>query len=274
MSKDEIKEKDEVIRLRNKFDDSLERMALEKFSEALYTKDRKKSYLLAIEAYELNPLEYNYKVYAISKLDDNLEKEKLYLDLIDSINKDINNGETSLYNFYNKDEIYKKRYKALVYNYIICLLINKKYILALDELIKFDSIYSHYDYKVRHLILNLFIVLNKYEEINKYFILNEKEECILNYLPMAYYLYKNGETEKSIDYLKRIIRNNKYFYEILINLDKNEYIEEIKKSKERYKLRSREEALFCFKYFYFIYSTDSDFINLFITFRGLYEENI
>ena len=56
LSKDEIKEKDEVIRLRNKFDDSLERMALEKFSEALYTKDRKKSYLLATEAYELNPL--------------------------------------------------------------------------------------------------------------------------------------------------------------------------------------------------------------------------
>lgn len=249
-------------KFKNKIDRSLERIASEKFAEAIYEKDINRSYALALEAYELNPDEYSYKVYAISKIENSNEREIMFFDLINDIKKKINDSRDGLFYFYDTSEFYKKRYKDLLYKYIICLIENRKYDDALIQLNRFDSIYYHFEYKVKHLIMNILLYKNEFKLFYDEIKMIEDEENLLYYLPRAYYLYKQGEIDESIKIINKAISINNYLIDIFRNLNDDCLIEKINKSKERYKLRSKEEALFCFKYFYFIYIDDEGFKKL------------
>ncbi len=269
---DYIISKEELQKLKNKINKekldllierNIEMLAREKFDEARYSSDKKESYSKALEAYEIYPNNYEYKTYAVSQLLDSLQKEEEYLKLINTVNNEILNSKEGLFNFFDEDEIYSYRYKDLKYKYCCTLIINNKYEKAFEELKQFNKKYSYIDFKVKHLILNLAIILNKKDDfLNEYNSIDGKESILFK-LPLCYVFYKVGNYSDALYELKGINRINKYLIDIIINIEDKKLQEEIKYSKSKFYVTTREEALFCLKYFINLYS-DNGFKNFII----------
>lgn len=240
-----------------KLENNLERLAREKFDEARFSHDSNLAYSKAIEAYDLFPNNYQYKTYAISKLSDSLLREVEYKKLIDTVDEEINNSVEGMFNFFEINEVYSYRYKSLKYKYIVALIVNRKYENAYFHLLKFIQRYSYIDFKVEHLLLNLCILLNKHSEFIKEYNLIEGKENIIYKLPYLYVLYKNANYNAAEDEICRIKRLNNYLFDLILNLEDECIIKEIKNSQYRYHIGSKEEALFCLKYFYEIYKDEN-----------------
>lgn len=232
---------------------NIERLAREKFDEARFDSDNNSSYLKAMEAYELCPNDYQYKTYAISKIKDSLLRESEYKSLIDTIDEEIKNSLEGMFCFFEINEVYSFRYKDLKYKYIICLIINKKYEIAYLHLLEFIKKYSYLDFKVLHLLLNLCILLNKDNELLEEYNLIDGKENILYKLPYLYCLYKNRKYHDAESEMCKISKLNTYLFALILELENENVINAIKKSHFRYHIGSKEEALFCLKYFYGIY---------------------
>lgn len=269
---DYIISKEEFQKLKNKINKekidllierNIEILAREKFDEARYSSDINESYHKALEAYEIYPNNYEYKTYAISQLLNSLEKEEEYLKLINTVNNEILNSKEGLFQFYDENEVYSYRYKDLKYKYCCTLIINNKYDKAFEELKKFNKEYSYIDFKVKHLILNLAIILGKKDDfLNEYNAIDGKKS-VLFMLPLCYVFYKFGNYKDALDELKRINRINKYLLDIIINIEDEKLQKEINYSKSKFYITTREEALFCLKYFINLYS-DKGFKNFII----------
>ena len=269
---DYIISKEEFHKLKNKINKekldlllerNIEMLARETFDEARYSSDKEESYSKALEAYEIYPNNYEYKTYAISQMLDSVEKEEEYLKLINTVNDEILNSKEGLFQFYDENEVYSYRYKDLKYKYYCTLIINNKYEKAFEELKRFNKEYSYIDFKVKHLILNLAIILDKKDDfLNEYNSIDGKESILFK-LPLCYVFYKVGNYKDALDELKGIKRINKYLIDIIISIEDERIQEEIKRSKSRFYVTTREEALFCLKYFINIYS-DNGFKNFII----------
>lgn len=252
---------------REKFDFLIERniemQAKEIFDEARFSSDKNEAYEKALDAYDLSPNNYQYKTYAISLVNDNLLKEKEYFELISTVNSEIMNSNEGLYKFFDEKEIYSYRYKDLKYKYCCVLIENNKYEKAFFDLKEFNKLYSYIDFKVKHLILNLAIALDKKEDfLNQYHTIDGKEN-ILYKLPFCYVLYKTGNYKDALIELKRINHLNHYLLDVILNLNDEKIKKEISFSKSKYYIGTREEALFSLKYFTSLY-LDEDFKNFII----------
>lgn len=264
--KEYLKDKDKIDKDK-KIDKNLKRMADELYSEAKFLSDPKKSYEKAMEAYEIYPLDYQFKSFAISKLIDNEEKEIEYKKLIDEIEKSIVDSMEGLFIFYEENEIYSERFKNLKFKYIITLIKNKKDQEALQELILFNTRYSYLDFKTKHLVLNLCLILWKKELfVSEYNSIIGKEN-ILYKLPFSFLLFKNNQEEKSKDEIIRINQLNHYICDLIISLDNEDIKKEVRDCSPRFRISSREEALYSLKYFIDLYN-DVEFKNFVKEIRG------
>lgn len=227
------------------------------FNKALREKDNNLAYEYANSAYEIDQSKYEYKVYAISKLNDENTKLEEYRVLYDEINNLISafTLNDAILKIYDESEYDKKRYCDLQYNYAISLIYAKEYKEAYCLLEKLKNSKSNYRFKVKHLLLNILLIENSYHKVLDLYDY-EKDESILTLIPLAYAYLKLNKYKEFVDTIRRISYINPYFVKIIEQgIDENK----VKYAKETYEIASLEEVHFAFKYFLFIYQNDSEY---------------
>lgn len=226
------------------------------FDSALYTKSNEKAIKLATDAYELRPDSYEYKTYAISKMDDEIrlfEYEKLFNEVNHKI--DVSLDKDTIYKTYNKFEKNSKRYIELEYLYALEKIRNKDYN-CIDLLSDIKDKYSEYKFKCKHLIMNIYLILKDYKSCIEQYNKNSDENAII-LIPLSYAYLKMKDYKNFVYTVQEIDKLNRHFKKIII--EGNE--KKILKCNQRYLYGSKYEIYFGLKEFYELYLNDLEYVN-------------
>ena len=227
------------------------------FNKALREKDSNLAYEYANNAYEIDQSKYEYRVYAISKLDDENRKLREYQALYEEINNLISafTANDAILKIYDESEYDKKRYCDLQYNFATTLIKCKKYQEAYEILEKLHKSKTNYRFKVKHLLLNILITESSYHKVLDLYN-HEKDDSVLTLIPLSFAYLKLNKYKEFVDTIRHIGYINPKF----ISFIKKEIDEDgITSAKETYEIASLEEVYFAFKYFLFVYINDSDY---------------
>ena len=251
----DIKKEFDANKRNKKIDEDLKRQAQDLFQQALYEKESILAIKNANDAYELYPERYEYKTYAISLIKESDIKLQEYQDLYDEINHYIYSYDAneSIMQIYSHEERNKKRFKQLKYNLACAMLENKLYEKAYD-LLK-DLIDENVHFKSKHLIMNIYLQQNKYQEVLDLY--NDEENHSLIYLiPLSYAYLKLHKYKKFVSIIKEIDTLNEHFKDSFLKLQKARL-----KNINKYHFSCLDEVYYSFKYFYDFYKDDKEFVN-------------
>ena len=227
------------------------------FHKALKEEDNMKAYDLASNAYEIDQSKYEYKVYAISKLEDKNRRQEEYKALYEEINNLINAfTKDALLKIYDESEYDKNRYCDLEYHYATCLIECAKYSDAYKLLFRLLNSKNNYRFKVKHLLLNIKIIENDYQGILDLYDY-QKDDSILILIPLSFAYLKLNKYKEFVDTIRHINYLNPNF-STFFTKEINEI--DVKNAPSSYEIASTEELYNAFKYFLFIYKSDSEYL--------------
>ena len=251
----DIKKEFDENKRNKKIEEELKRQAQDLFQQALYERNIFLAIKYANDAYELYPERYEYKTYAISLIKDSEIKLQEYQELYDEISRyiDTYDQSESLMQIYSFEERNKRRFKQLKYNLACAMIENKLYEKAY-ALLK-DLISEDVYFKSKHLIMNIYLKENKYQEVLD--LCNDEENHSLIYLiPLSYAYLKLHKYKNFVAVIKEINILNEHFQNSFLKLQKARL-----KNINKYHFAGIDEIYYSFKYFYEMYREDLEYVN-------------